>query len=87
MVVVGFRRRLVVVEPEILVPAVRFVPFFCHWKSNGGVPVTETLNQAGDPGNTVRLWGWDRISKPTVKVNWRLCTTPSFRLVNDTVAV
>ena len=87
MVVVGFKTRVAVVEPEMLVPLVRFVPFFCHWKDKGGVPETETLNQAGDPGNTVMLCGSDRIIKPTFKMNWRLCTTPSFRLVNDTVAV
>ena len=41
-----------------------------------GLPCTETLNEAGLPLATMRLWGWDTMGDTTVKVTMLLVKLP-----------
>ena len=36
----------------------RLAPFCCHWYARVGEPQAPTLNAAGLPMVTLRLWGW-----------------------------
>ena len=40
-------------EPLMFVPSVRLVPFFCHWKKKGGVPVPSVVKDTVEPTPTV----------------------------------
>ena len=60
---------MVVAEPEMLPPSLRFVWFCCHWQAKGAVPETVTLKLAGLPLGAVKPWGWVVIMGGETKVS------------------
>ena len=81
--------KVLAAEPWMLPPSVKLVPSACHWQDNGSQPVAATLNATVVPPSTVWLVGWEVIigGSSTTRVNDRLCTLLSVRLVNQTDAL
>jgi hypothetical protein len=50
--------RLVVVDPDMSLPSVRFVPLHRHWNDNGRVPEAATAKPAELPFGANRFGGW-----------------------------